>query len=642
VSVLRTSRQPASQDEAEAALSRLDQQPGIYFGVEMGVPGLHPLQARLLTRPALVLRLFGDGIEVQAISALGRQWLQQPALRDWHSQALRGPDRSVEALLRAFMSALGPSPDILLMGALPFAVHRLAGPEPGREAMGVLFLAEAYLARDANGLWEEVVLGLEDAAAPDPLPAQRENPDQPAGGDLDAPKDDFEPGGYAQMVQKALVQLKHEPLVSLTLSQCFRRAVTLSPAAAFRRLRQANPAPASFFVNDGTGEWLFGASPDLQLMISGGMVHSMPVCGTVARRAGAVGEAESLRELLNEEVDAASLAVCTDALRNDLAPLCEPGSLRLLDRRRPMSLATVIHTVDRIEGRLREGKDAWDAILATAAPVMVTGYPRQRALAAIEQLEASPRGWYGGMVVQMSGNGDALVGTILRAAAVRDGIAQVRTGGDLMANSSPEREEQEWLLKSRSLWRAFGLENDAPPRPSGPANAAPPAVALLDGSDPFAAAVADCLRGFGVVLDPYARVALGAGIRADLVLPPSRMVAIGDAATRLLGREGFAVQAITPEQGRPVLCIPQGQACGMAAAPFTAARYLRFAPVLEPMQPGWEAWARDEAGHPQALAHPGLRLVCLLFRPESLLSEPGARDMLSGALRWCGAGATPD
>ncbi len=38
------------------------------------------------------------------------------------------------------------------------------------------------------------------------------------------------------------------------------------------------------------------------------------------------------------------------------------------------------------------------------------------------------------MVVQVAGNGDALVGTILRAAAVRDGVAQVRTGGDLLAD----------------------------------------------------------------------------------------------------------------------------------------------------------------------------------------------------------------
>jgi anthranilate/para-aminobenzoate synthase component I len=32
-----------------------------------------------------------------------------------------------------------------------------------------------------------------------------------------------------------------------------------------------------------------------------------------------------------------------------------------------MTLATVVHAVDRLRGRLREGVDAWDAIVATAA-----------------------------------------------------------------------------------------------------------------------------------------------------------------------------------------------------------------------------------------------------------------------------------
>lgn len=123
-----------------------------------------------------------------------------------------------------------------------------------------------------------------------------------------------------------------------------------------------------------------------------------------------------------------------------------------------MSLATVVHTVDRLEERLRAGADAWDAIVATAAPAMVTGTPREEALKTITEFEASPRGWYGGLVVQVASNGDALVGTILRAAVVKDGVAEVRTGGDLMADSSPEREEQESRLKARSLWRAFGLE----------------------------------------------------------------------------------------------------------------------------------------------------------------------------------------
>ena len=169
-----------------------------------------------------------------------------------------------------------------------------------------------------------------------------------------------------------------------------------------------------------------------------------------------------------------------------------PGSLRLLDRRRPMTLATVVHAVDRLRGRLREGVDAWDAIVATAAPVMLTGTPRALALAAIAAHEAGPRGWYGGLVVEVRASGRARVGTMLRAAAVRDGVAEVRTGGDLLADSDPAREELESRIKAVSLWRALGLAvaddlqrtvADGPAAPDRPSAALPKAVALHDGGD---------------------------------------------------------------------------------------------------------------------------------------------------------------
>ncbi len=512
---LRVTRSAATPEQAGQALALLEQQPGIYFGVDAGIHGLHPLQATLLAGPALALHLYGDGVAVEALTGFGHRLLAQPALASWQAGLTRGPGACTLTALRGFLACFAPSPDVLLLGALPFAAHRLATGGTQTDALGVLFFGEQLFRRDAAGAWQLLRLSLagakaEDAAAP-PAAVAAPTPTAPD------PQDDHPPGGYADMVRRALACLEGSALVSLTLSQSYRRRVQMPAVQAFERLRAANPAPASFFVNNGSGLRLFGASPDLQLVISADTVQSLPVCGTVARRPGATGEAESLRELLNEEVDAASLAVCTDALRNDLAPLCVPGSLQLLNRRHPMSLATVVHAVDRLEGKLREGFDAWDAIAATAAPVMVTGTPRKQALQAIAQLEASPRGWYGGLVVQVASNGDALAGTILRAAAVCQGVAEVRTGGDLMADSSPEREEQESRLKTRSLWRAFGLEASAATHSAQAALALPEAVHLIDVSDPFGQAMRDCLQGLGLALNTHAAssVHIGAGQGAD-------------------------------------------------------------------------------------------------------------------------------
>ncbi|MDI1237731.1 MAG: chorismate-binding protein [Polaromonas sp.] len=638
---LRVRRSAASLAQVEEALAGLETQPGMYLGVDAGIPALHPLQATLLVEPALALRLYGNGLDVEVLNGFGQALLAQPALASWRTLAVRGPRASGITALRAFLACFDPSPDVLLLGALPFAAHRLVEPGNDAGALGVLFFGQHLLRRDGAGAWHHVALSLPGTVLPASTPTG--SPAAPVAIQAtprpvaDEPRDDFPVGAYADMVRGALDCLRERPLVSLTLSQSYRRRVQLPAVTAFARLREANPAPASFFVNDGSGLRLFGASPDLQLVVTGRSIQTLPVCGTVARRPGATGEAESLRELLNEEVDAASLAVCTDALRNDLAPLCEPGSLRLLDRRRPMSLATVVHAVDRLEGRLRDGVDAWDAIVATAAPVMVTGTPRAEALRAIAELEASPRGWYGGLMVQVASNGDALAGTILRAAAVRGNVAEVRTGGDLMADSSPEREEQESRLKTLSLWRAFGLEPAATRSTGQPGIALPAAVHLMNAGDPFGHAMRDCLLGLGLDLTPQAPCGLLVGPGEPAACPEQHLVAVGDAALRLLGKSGWTVLHDRPAHGRTLLCTTTAEAPWHSDSPFAATRYASAALQTGELLAGWQAWALDEQGQPVALAHAGRRLVCLLFRPDSMLSSPQALQLLRAALAFAAA-----
>ena len=684
-------RRAAAAAEVEAALARLEHLPGIYFGCDCGVPGLHPLQATLLAGPSLAIRIFEDGAEADALDALGRALLHDPRLGAFVALARRGAGHHAFDAARAFLAAFDRAADALLVGALRFEAHRLgvraaatADAIGVRDAgaasapIGVLFFGADLLRRDADGLWHRVTLRFDD-----PELARRQRRTTPAASDVAAraeraarasapastpePHDDFPPGGYAAVVARAVERLAQQPLVSLTLSQSFRRRSDgVSAARAFAALRRANPAPATFFVHTTDGERLFGASPDLQLVVRGTELESFPVCGTVARGHGPLGEAESLRKLLDEEVDAASLAVCTDALRNDLAPLCEPGSLRLRDRRRPMALATVVHTVDRLSGRLRAGADAWDAIVATAAPVMLTGTPRALALAAIDALEAGPRGWYGGLAVQVGADGDALVGTILRAAVLHDGVAEVRTGGDLMADSDPAREEHESRIKAVSLWRALGLAVEAELQAvlAGPAGedsasartdaarpavaahadaALPAAIALCDAGDPFAAAVIDTLQGLGLVLDPAApaRVLIGAdaALCAAAGAHGAGLVALGDAAVRVLQHAGFAVAPIRPEHGRAMHCMPTPAAPWHDKRAFAALRHATLAVDWEAAASsaaahGWTVWALDDAQHPAVLAHAARRSVCLLLRPESLLSDRLAHAALRAAIAF--------
>ena len=630
-----------SQEEVDIQFASLEQHAGIYFGVDAGIEGLHPLQATLLSQPALAFHLYGDGIVVKCLTQWGSALVATKEITLWQTKSARGAGQTVQESLRLFLACFTTSPDFMLIGALPFDAHCLNAPTDFIDPLGIVFLGPHLLRREGTGKWRKIELNVPElpslvqkndlAIQPERFTALSSIQDAMASD----PQDDSAPGGYAVMVSRALARLKETALVSLTLSQTYRRRVSMKSTEAFARLRKNNPAPACFFLNNGEGLHLLGASPDLQLIIQDRQVVSLPVCGTVAKRSSPVGESLSLQDLINEEVDAASLAVCSDALRNDLAPLCLPGTLHLTHRRKPMMLATVVHAVDRIQGQLLESCDAWDAIFATAAPVMVTGTPRVQALAAISEFEISSRGWYGGLVVQVSSNGDALAGTLLRAAAVEKGIAQVRTGGDLMADSSPEREEQESRLKTLSLWRAFGLEPLAQVQlVRKSVSHTPQSICLVDCQDPFGAAVLDFVLGLGIRLDPASRTQLRVGSFQGANWPTQNCIAMGDAAYLLLKNSGFDVQEISPLNGRLSVNRSRYGCPENLPLEFVTVKYTQFQ-ILNTLQPpGWTVWTEDENGIASTWINAEKKLACLLFRADSMMSDKGAQNVFQEALTF--------
>jgi len=146
----------------------------------------------------------------------------------------------------------------------------------------------------------------------------------------------------------------------------------------------------------------------------------------------------------------------------------------------------------------------------------------------------------------------------------------------------------------------------------------------------------DCLLGLGLGLDlaPQAPCHLLVGADDLATCPVQHLVAVGDAALRLLGASGWTVLPDRPEHGRTLLCSTTAAAPWRSGSPFAAARYASAALQAGDLPAGWQAWALDEQGQPVALAHAGRRVVCLLFRPDSLLSSPQALQLLRAALAF--------
>ena len=266
---------------------------------------------------------------------------------------------------------------------------------------------------------------------------------------------DHQPGEYAANVRIAKERFRNGELFEVVPGQTFTEPCPTPPSEVFRRLKQRNPAPYGAFINLGQQEYLVAASPEMYVRVEGDRVETCPISGTIARGTDALGDAKNILTLLNSEKETSELTMCTDVDRNDKSRICVPGSIKVIGRRQIEMYSRLIHTVDHVEGRLREGYDALDAFLAHTWAVTVTGAPKQVAIQFIEDHERSLRRWYGGAMGLIGFNGNMNTGLTLRTVRIADGVAEVRAGATLLFDSDPDAEEAETRLKASALLDAI-------------------------------------------------------------------------------------------------------------------------------------------------------------------------------------------
>jgi anthranilate synthase component 1 len=227
----------------------------------------------------------------------------------------------------------------------------------------------------------------------------------------------------------------------------------LPPFALYRSLRRLNPSPFLFFLDFG-GFAVVGSSPEIMVRLRDGTVTIRPVAGT--RRRGATDEEDRALadELLADPKERAEHLMLLDLGRNDVGRVAAVGSVRVTEQYTIELYSHVMHIVSNVEGSLRPGLGALDALIAGFPAGTVSGAPKVRAMEIIDELEGSRRGIYGGAVGYFSANGTMDTCIALRTALVKDGVMYVQAGGGVVADSDPDAEYEETRAKARALIRA--------------------------------------------------------------------------------------------------------------------------------------------------------------------------------------------
>jgi anthranilate synthase component 1 len=273
---------------------------------------------------------------------------------------------------------------------------------------------------------------------------------------VNVPQGNFTRPEYEKLVDGVKEYIRAGDIIQVVPSQRFTRPFAKTPLDLYRALRTVNPSPYTFILD--TGDFaLVGASPEVHVRLTDGLVEIRPIAGT-ARRGATQDEDLALEKgLLADEKERAEHLMLVDLARNDIGRVCSYGSIHVPQYMFIERYSHVMHIVSQVEGKIAPGKTAFDLMRATFPAGTVSGAPKVRAMQIIAEKEPVQRGFYAGALGYFGYDGNLDSCITLRTALVRDGLVHIQAGGGVVADSDPASEYQETINKAGALLKAVEI-----------------------------------------------------------------------------------------------------------------------------------------------------------------------------------------
>jgi para-aminobenzoate synthetase component 1 len=272
---------------------------------------------------------------------------------------------------------------------------------------------------------------------------------------------------FSDRVASILALLHAGECYQVNLTRRLEADGALDPVALHAALAACHPAPHAGMLRVPAGSVaqladefaVVSASPEGFLRRSGDQgdqVETRPIKGTAAC-------ADALRASAK---DHAENVMIVDLARNDLGRVCIPGTMSVPALFEVEAHPGLHHLVSTVRGTLRADVGTGALLAATFPPASVTGAPKPRVLAVIEELEPVRRGVYCGAFGWIdTREQQADLAVAIRTFTVHgrgdDGCTRLGVGAGIVADSEPGAEWDETCLKAARLLAAAGAGTPA-------------------------------------------------------------------------------------------------------------------------------------------------------------------------------------
>lgn len=217
-------------------------------------------------------------------------------------------------------------------------------------------------------------------------------------------------------------------------------------------LLQKSPVPmAAYFRANHFA--MCGASMERYLSKKGNTLLSQPIKGTIGKGETMAEDLQMISQLENSEKDKAENVMIVDLVRNDMARISVPGSIKVKELFGIYSYLQVHQMISTVTSELRPNI-TFDEIIRSTFPMgSMTGAPKIAAMKHIEYLEIFKRGWYSGAVGYITPEGDFDFNVVIRSILCDESTSTINynAGGAITIDSVAQKEWEEVQLKLKAI-----------------------------------------------------------------------------------------------------------------------------------------------------------------------------------------------
>lgn len=229
----------------------------------------------------------------------------------------------------------------------------------------------------------------------------------------------------------------------------------IQPTVLAHHLRESYPDCYNFLIQKDENTSFIGATPERLATFKDGKVQTEGLAGSISRGRSALEDASLAQTLMKSQKDLDEHQFVVKAIQSSLERLST--SIQQAKEPRIKKLQNVQHLFTPIRAEIKKGVQIHDLIKELHPTPAVGGYPKERSFKYIHEIEQIDRGWYAAPVGWFNLNGCGEFAVAIRSALLHHNQAELFAGCGIVADSDPEKEWNETLLKIRPLMDALNL-----------------------------------------------------------------------------------------------------------------------------------------------------------------------------------------